>query len=204
MGGRGTSSMSALVAMAGGNNNGQDSEKLLNAPWQHYEGGNKVSVGATLTSAESKISGNSFETGILVDKDGFVVAAYKGGRSSVSFGDEPASKFQNATLTHNHPSGSAFFSVADLATPAVYAAGGGKLREVRAVTKDNGTASIVAARQDASWNRLATAYNNAQRSIRRDWLDHGDLTSIASASTFYQKWLAENAPKYGFQFRVEG
>lgn len=122
----------------------------------------------------------------------------------MSFGNESASKFQDATLTHNHPSGSAFFSVADLATPAVYATGGGKLREVRAVTKDNGTASIVAARQDASWNSLATAYNSAQRSIRRDWLDHGVVTSIASVSAFYQKWLAANAPKYGFRFRVEG
>lgn len=203
MGGRGTSSMSALVQMAGGNNNGEDSEKLFNAPWQHYENGNQVSPGATLAAAEDKIRANKFETGVLVDEDGFVVAAYKGGRSSVSFGNEPASKFKNAIITHNHPGGSAFFSVADLATPAIYAAQGGKLRGIRATTRDNGTASIIAKRQDANWNKLATAYNKAQSSIRRDWIDHGDVTSIANAGTYFHKWLSKNAPKYGFRFTLE-
>lgn len=203
MGGRGTSSISALFAMARGENNGEDSEKLLNAPWQRYESGNQVSVGATLEQAENRIKSNNYETGILIDEDGFVVAAYKGGHSSVNFGNEPASKFENAVITHNHPSGSAFFSVADLAAPAAYTALGGKPRGIRAVTRDNGTVSIVATRQDADWNRLATAYNKAQRSIRKDWIAHGDVSSYASASSYFQKWLFEHAPKYGFRFTVE-
>ena len=203
MGGRGTSSMATLIAIAGGINQGDYSEKLLNAPWQHYENGNQVSVGATLSAAEAKIKGNDYETGVLVDKDGFVVAAFRGGRSSVNFANTPVSDFKDATITHNHPTGSAFFSVADLATPAYYAMLGGKPRGMRATTKNNGTVSIVAVRQNADWNKLVTAYNSAQKSIRKEWLNSGDITSIASASSYYQKWLYENAPKYGFRFTVE-
>ena len=192
--------MSAIRAMAAGN--GQDSEKLFNAPWQHYEGGNKVSIGSTLSSAEAKIRGNNFETGILVDPQGFVVAAYKGGAHSVSFGNEPPSKFKGATITHNHPGNIPVFSVADIAAPAMYAGLGGKPTGMRATTKSNGTFSIVAKRQDADWNKLATAYNKASSGLRKAALTAG-ATSPADFAGHYEKWFQANAPKYGFSFTWE-
>lgn len=200
--------MSALRAMAQGNNNGQDSEKLFNAPWQHYENGNQVSVGATLQAAEDRIRGNSFETGILVDSQGFVVAAYKGGAHSVSFGSEPADKFAGATVTHNHPSGYPTFSVADIATPAVYARLGGKPAGMRATTRDNGTFSLRTTRQDADWNRLATAYNRSKASIESaGYSAAARSTGRGSFRNAYIQahadWFAQNAPRFGFSFTWE-
>lgn len=213
MGGRGSSSTSQLRKMATGGNNGgaEPSEKLLNAPWQKYTDGNKVSVGATLAQAEERIKSNTkYETGVLVDSQGFVVAAYKGGAHSVDFGNEPASLFKNATITHNHPSGYPIFSVADLATPALYAEAGGKLKSVRA-TSVNGTISVSTQKSNANWNKLATAYNNAMESLdvrANKAAAKAYATKVKGAGRqayidTYTNWLSKNAPKYGFTVDFE-
>lgn len=200
MGGRGVSSVTRLAKMSGMDKS--SSEKLLNAPWQKYRNGNQVSAGSTIASAEEKIRGNKYETGILVDKEGFVVAAYRGGRSSVDFGDTPASSFKGATITHNHPGGTAFFSVGDISTSAFYAENGGMLKSIRAATKDNGTAVLTATKTNANWNRMATAYYNASKSLMGDFL-RGKDSSISGANSVYQNWFRKNAPKYGFTFTIE-
>jgi hypothetical protein len=206
-----------LAAQGGG---GEPSEKLLNAPWQKYEDGNRVSVGATLEQAESRIASNNYETGVLVDSNGFVVAAYKGGAHSVNFGNEPASLFQNATLTHNHPSGLPAFSVADIATPGIYALDGGKIKTVRA-TSVNGTFSLSAVSQSADWGKLATKYSNAEKKIRSKAVDamtsaisqakrqgksHREVLRAGNkaGAKVYASWFKRAATKKsGFKFEYE-
>lgn len=200
MGGRGVSSATRLAKMSGIDKS--DSEKLLNAPWQKYRNGNQVSTGSTIASAEEIIRNNKFETGLLVDKDGFVVAAYKGGRSSVDFGDTPATSFKGATITHNHPGGTAFFSVGDISTAAFYAETGGMPKSIRATTKNNGTAVLTATKSNASWNKMATAYNNASKGLMKKFVAGKD-GSIPGANSIYQDWFRKNASKYGFKFTVE-
>lgn len=204
MGGRGVSSRSQLEAMAAGKMgiSAEASEKLLNAPWQKYSDGNKVTVGATLAQAEARIAKNNYEIGVLVDEQGFVVAAYKGGKHSVNFGYEPASLFQNGTITHNHPSGYAIFSQADLATPALYAMEGGKLASIRATTKSNGTISVRANKSNADWNKLATAYAKVDDRLWKQATSASDF-SAKSAAKVYANWLSKNAPKYGFTVEYE-
>lgn len=213
-------SRNSLIGLLNRGGGGEPSEKLLNAPWQKYEGGNRVSVGATLEQAEKKIVSNNYETGVLVDANGFVVAAYKGGAHSVNFGNEPASLFKNATLTHNHPSGLPAFSVADIATPGVYAMDGGKIKTVRAVSV-NGTFSLTAASQNANWGKLATKYSKAEKGIRSKAVaamnsaiiqakiqgkSHKEVLQAgnkAGARVFANWFRREANKKSGFKFKYE-
>lgn len=201
MGGRGSVSRSTLEKWAAGDiygaGGGEPSERLFNAPWQRYENGNQVSVGATLEQAESRIRANSFETGIIVDRDGFVTDAFKGGASSVSFGDTPVSHFEGATITHNHPSGVPIFSVADLATPALYSYDGGTLAGIRATTSNNGTFSLRQRGNSPDWMGLAVSWERARtnKSITRR---KGQERIDAAA-----RWFETAAPKWGFEFVYE-
>lgn len=207
MGGRGSSSISGLRKMAA-ENNSSPSQKLFNAPWQHFEGGNRTSLGATLADAEAKIVQNEYETGLLIDEMGFVHAAYKGGAHSVNFGNEPASLFVGKTLTHNHPSGFPVPSLADIATPAIYQDQGGKLSGVRAATKGNGVFSLKAVRQNADYNKLATAYSKVYDRLgaegeKRAKTARSRSGYIKAYSSAYHDWFIKNAGKYGFSVTIE-
>lgn len=158
------------------------SEKLLAAAFQTISG-NKVSQQATFAAVEKKITQNSYETGVIVDQYGFVLAAYKGTRGSVNFAGE-SYKVRGNIVTHNHPSGSAVFSVADIKVTGSLGGVG-----IRAATKTNGTASLVKVSQRADFEGLAGEY--------RRFLSHG--RSVKEA----QDWLSQNAGKYGLKFKVE-
>ncbi|MEG0025601.1 MAG: hypothetical protein RR719_09695, partial [Akkermansia sp.] len=119
----------------------------------------------------------------IVDHDGFVLAAYKGGRNSVNFGSDGHLARGN-TITHNHPSGAAAFSVADIAST-------GKLGGVaiRATTKSGGTAALQKASNNPQWGKMSAAYSK--------FLGSGKTVKQA------QEWLSSNAPKYGLKFTLE-
>lgn len=187
MGGRGSWSQTARgEKLIGGGMPGDSqvpSEKIPAAQYQTLQNGNKVSKSATFARVEREISQHTYETGLIVDSYGFVIAAYKGGRNSVNFGDE-ASKVKGNIITHNHPSGSAAFSVADIAST-------GKMEGIgiRATTKNNGTAVLMKASNKPEWGKMAKAYES--------FLAKGKTVRQA------QKWLASNAGNYSLAFKIE-
>ena len=196
MGGRGTNSKSFDNAMRkmtisnnesfGGGRGADDSSKKIPSAYFQTIDGNKVSESKTLKSAEAKIIKNRYETGIIVDNDGFVLAAYKGNRTSVSLGND-FKKVKGNTLTHNHPSGIPLPSAADIRVSGKYGA-----KEVRmATTHGTGILSVIPrGGSTPEWGKLAFDYDKII----------GDGTNAARA----YKWLTRNAKDYGFIFVVKG
>lgn len=184
MGGRGTWSETAKGEKLMGRGSAQSgsAEKIPASQFQTISG-NRVSKSATFANVERKIAQNGYETGVIVDGQGFVVAAYKGGKNSVNFGSD-FSKIRGNIVTHNHPSNAAAFSVADIMTTGE--AGG---IGIRATTKSNGTAVLAKASNSPKWGKMASAYDGFLSKKR----------TVAQA----QDWLSKNAPKYGLTFRVE-
>ena len=191
MGGRGASSASFNKAMGSelvlpdgrGGGRAEISKKIPSAYFQTLEG-NRVSAQKTLTNTEGKIIKNDYETGVIIDNDGFVQAAYKGGKTSVNFGRD-SEKMKGNIVTHNHPSGVPLPSRGDILTAGTYGA-----KEIRMATI-HGTGSLKVLSSGGSipkWNRLAFDYNKMI----------GTGTSALKA----YKWLTKNARNYGLAFSV--
>ena len=184
MGGRGSFSTTMKSERLGSlPNKIEKSIKIPAAPFLAISG-NRVSKEETFQHIEGIIAKNSFETGVIVDPQGFPVAAYKGGPHSVSFGVDQ-SKVKGNFVTHNHPSGYAVFSPGDLTTSASLGAMG-----VRATTLKNGTASLVRVSSRADFNGLAVAYHR--------YLSAGGRTAGEATA-----WISQNAGKYGLKFTLE-
>lgn len=186
MGGRGMSwrrlAKGEQIIYGGSGGSGGAAEKIPAAEFQTISG-NRVSRGATLARVEGMIAQHTYETGLIIDEQGFVLAAYKGDESSVNFGSE-GYLVRGNTMTHNHPSGTAVFSVADIRSTGIMGGVG-----VRATTRTNGTASLTKNSNRPNWGGLANAYDS--------FLTGGKTVSQA------QDWLRENAPKYGLKFTLE-
>ena len=183
MGGRGSWSAPAKGERIGkGGRGGAPSEKLPASQFQTIDG-NRVSKRATFSNVEKLIAQHTYETGIIVDSQGFVLAAYKGGKNSVNFGSD-SGKVKGNIVTHNHPSGAAAFSVADIKSTGNLGGVG-----IRATTKGNGTAVLAKASNNPQWGKMASAYSKH--------LGSGKTVSQA------QDWLKKNAPLYGLKFTLE-
>lgn len=152
--------------------------------------GNRTSPEATARSVEREITQNSYETGVIIDRDGFVVAAYKGDSHSVGFSDgrghDDYHLISGNIMTHNHPSGSAAFSDSDMRLAAYYGA-----KELRAATRSNGTAILTADSHHSDWRALNSAYQSAY------------ATSAMLTVRDAQTWLFQNAGRYGFTFVID-
>ena len=184
MGGRGSWSATAKGERIGGGGGsaGSPSEKIPASQFQTIDG-NRVSKRATFSNVEKRIAEHTYETGLIVDSQGFVLAAYKGGKNSVNFGSD-SKKIKGNIVTHNHPSGSAAFSVADIASTGAYGGIG-----IRATTKGSGTAVLAKASNKPQWGKMASSYEQYL----------GGRRTVAQA----QDWLKKNAPKYGLKFTLE-
>lgn len=159
-----------------------ESQKLLTAYYQTITE-NRVSQQATLLKVEAEITKNSYETCIIVDADGFVLAAYKGGKSSVNLGKD-YNLAKGNLITHNHPSGLAVLSVGDIRYTGKLGGIG-----VRAATKRNGTAVLSKASNRPKWGDFADAYER--------FLEPGRTARQA------RTWLFKNASDYGLKFTIE-
>lgn len=187
MGGRGSSWDNGRMALDermiyDDESRGGRSKKIPAAEFQTISG-NRVSMEATLKRVEPLIASHTYETGLIIDEQGFVLAAYRGDRSSVNFGADGAKLYGN-TMTHNHPSDIAVFSVADIASTG--AAGGIR---ARATTKTRGTAVMEKASNNPDWAGLAAEY--------KKWLKPGRMVYQA------QDWLRDHAGDYGLRFYLE-
>lgn len=184
MGGRGATSFinRGGIVLNGGRREYGKSKKIHSAPFQAING-NKNSKSMTFSKVEKMIASNNYETGLIVDNNGFVLAAYKGTKDSVGFASD-ISKIKGNIVTHNHPSGNAVFSVADIKVSGKYGAVG-----VRATTKNNGTAVLRKASNNPNWEQLAKDYNRFGKKLR--------------TPKEAQNWLSKNSGKYGLKFEVE-
>lgn len=158
MGGRGSAYKTRMDKIGkegfggGGSNSGSPSKKLLNSAFNHAEG-NKNSVAIAANYIETKIKGNNYETGVIIDKQGFVVAVYKGGKASVDFGAD-ISKIKGNIVTHNHPSGTLIFSRADIRTTAKQGGAG-----VRVVVNSGRTLELRANNQHSDMMKVSAEYD---------------------------------------------
>lgn len=175
----------------------EPSEKLLNAPWQKLEGAS-ASVGETARAAEAKIAQNDYETGLIIDQQGFVIAAYRGGQHSVNFGAD-SDKVRGNTVTHNHPSGMPVFSTADVRSSAILGAHG-----IRATTLEHGTAYLRSANHRADWAGFAKAYEESMQSLNAKVLFGTDpKEGPRGRHKVFHDWYKANAPKYNLEFSLE-
>lgn len=101
----------------------------------------------------------------------------------MNFGSD-SGKVKGNIVTHNHPSGAAAFSVADIKSTGNLGGVG-----IRATTKGNGTAVLAKASNNPQWGKMASAYSKH--------LGSGKTVSQA------QDWLKKNAPLYGLKFTLE-
>ena len=114
-----------------------------------------------------------------------MLAAYKGDRTSVSFGSD-IKKLNGNIITHNHPSGVPLPSTADIRVAGDYGA-----KEVRMATTHGTGVLSVSSRGGSTpqWHKLASDY---------------DKISYGFDAAKAYKWLTQNAKNYGFTFSVKG
>ena len=84
------------------------------APAQGAGGGTADEVEAKIQAKEAEIVGNSYETAIILDKEGNELFRVKGTSSSVTFGQGERRRMKDAILTHNHPGTESGFSFPDV------------------------------------------------------------------------------------------
>ena len=84
----------------------------------------------TLGKFERRRRKNKIEFGIIIDREGNVIAQVKGNKHSVSFNVSDLKKASGGIVSHNHPNGSSF-SIEDVLILLKY-----KLAELRAIGKE--------------------------------------------------------------------
>lgn len=140
------------------------------------------------------------ETGLLIKKDGTHISL--GGEEHNVIGDKNLlGEMDGATFSHNHPSNTTF-STTDIANGIAR----GNLREMRAVTS-SGDVHILRNYGASAENRrkFNALYSEAEKKFTRianEKYRRGELTDRAAyISERKEKWLTENAPKYGLEYK---
>ena len=140
------------------------------------------------------------ETGLLIKKDGTHISL--GGEEHNVIGDKNLlGEMDGATFSHNHPSNTTF-STTDIANGIAR----GNLREMRAVTS-SGDVHILKNDGASAENRrkFNALYSEAEKKFTRianEKYRRGELTDRAAyINERKEKWLTENAPKYGLEYR---
>lgn len=171
-------------------------------------GGETTPLSRSLKSVEDRIKGNDTETAIILDEDGNVLVDTSDGNAhKVSLSPEQMSKAYGKIITHNHPNG-IMFSDGDLRMLEVL-----YLKQLRATTPD-GRVFVL----ERKWDMPNTTV------FRREFMDERKRTAQKAADLAYEpsltneefnsrakfehtkimnKWLTENATKYGYEFREE-
>lgn len=140
------------------------------------------------------------ETGLLIKKDGTHISL--GGEEHNVIGDKNLlGEMDGATFSHNHPSNTTF-STTDIANGIAR----GNLREMRAVTS-SGDVHILkndgaSAENRRKFNALYSEAEKKYTRIANEKYRRGELTDRAAyINERKEKWLTENAPKYGLEYR---
>ena len=209
MGGRGASSTTARAGRAGKFDGGGQGTDLPTDGLTPLDENGRAKVSYSLDAIEHIYTkGLDHEQLHIVDaKTGMIISAVDGGKRSVGITPNAMTNIKNNIVTHNHPSGNAAFSSADIWTLSL------GMKEVRA-SAVNGISSIRKTGNKQNVNGLGNAYQknlgrlhslgsrNANKIKRKNYKtneDHQkavDLTKSAPS----RNWLQSNAGKYGFKF----
>ena len=213
-GGRGSGSYSGSASsggsiMGGGGSGGGASTDMNVAGWTPEAGSRRVSSATTLNSAESRIQNLDHEQMVVVDRDGYVVAAVDGGAHSVSFTDRAyRAAIAGGTVTHNHPNGGTFSGT------DIVSAGSLGITEIRAVSKRFGTTYSLKAGNKANGTGLASAMKRADKRLAKQWdakIEKINKKKYANEANYEKAvysaynevmggWLSTNAKKYGYTY----
>lgn len=175
--------------------------------------GNAQKVASTLLSVENRIADDKVESAIAVDESGNILFdTSDGAASQVSFGPKEQRMAYGKILTHNHPKGY-YLSVEDVSTAVTL-----NLRQVRATTPDGRTFVLERKSDSAQGAALQKAYYTELHATASQATAQGVANAPMSAlgnmqklnhyvalehTKIINKWLADNAPKYGYEFREE-
>lgn len=214
-GGRGSSSSSGGggggATFSTGQNNGKQNKQGL-AGQTYFEDGNKVSVDGTLNFWEGKSKDLKHEELLMIGEDGFAVAYFKGGSTSVGFSIPDGVDPSTIVLTHNHPYGTkatgdrtigGSFSNADLKN---HISGG--FKETRA-TSVEGTYSFKAAKgvkQDSQGFLNALNKRQSECGAKADATYKAGKAKGSTKSyidTYLETchdWYSTNCKKYGYEY----
>lgn len=169
-------------------------------------GKSTTSTKTAIKSAEDKIYSGTTETAIIISQDGStIIDKSDGNKSQVAFTPDEVAKMNDAILTHNHPSSSAF-SAEDV-NILVQA----NLSEIRAVLKDGGF--VYSLKRNSTnnltqnfavdyWQALEDYKANTVNSV---WASSNQTQSDANmcnkmVDDYRVKWLTDNSNKYGYTF----
>lgn len=166
-------------------------------------------VSKTLHAQEEAIKNLDYERGVIVDMKGTVINTTEGRTGSVA---PPAHLIKDSIFTHNHPSGGCALSLDDVRS--IIADDG---YEVRAVTRDGRFVSLKKgagkidttlgeSMQKAGLNG-STLLMKAERNIMQKYGPKARYQDKSwsfkvrmEAEAIVNRWLADNAPKYGYVF----
>ena len=156
---------------------------------------------ATIQNFEKSIYKNDTESAMIVTANGEVITFNNSDESHVFGSRDDIKKMDGATATHNHPNNSTFSST-DVANGIAQ----GNLKEMRIVTKDGETQSLVnngaTLEQRRSFsaqyrNQTMKANNNVNAKQRRgESVDRDSYTK-----TYMENWMTNHAEEYGLSFK---
>lgn len=158
-----------------------------------------------LKAMEDNIRPDSFESLVVIDANGHILLD-KSDKSvdSVSISEDEKALMLNATITHNHPSGSTF-SWQDLRTLENTMA-----HEIRAVGSNGITYSLVSGPGASTNGDFFYDYYVAENTYRintvdKVWNNSSQLQEDADKCNrmledYRRQWLKDNSKKYGYKY----
>ena len=159
--------------------------------------------------SEDTIRNEYNEYMIMLNDDGTIrFKTTDGERSTVGLSPEMKANVTDSVMSHNHPGGSSF-SPEDIAVAMYY-----QLREIRATTAMNGTFVLHRTHQTGVFPK--TDYAMLPQLFRDARVDiHAEIQAgiyngtISFANVLNEenqrvaRWLTDNAPRFGWEFRWE-
>lgn len=196
------------ISITGASNSGKVSP-LITAGLAELRG-NQADPESTLRRIdEVRFNGLEYEQLFVVDKDGFVLKGYDGGKHSVGFPLDEAAKWKDYTVTHRHPSEyGGTFSFADIHCMVEYG-----WREHEASAKEGRYKMGRTNKADGSGlvRQLKADAGNIERDMRRiaqsisekEYQSHKEFIyeNRKQQLKVLENWYEQNLPKYGFAYK---
>lgn len=174
--------------------------------------GADMKVNKIVADAEKEIRMNkSYETGIVINKEGKILVDKRGEAFQVKFSDSDCALMKNAIVTHNHPRGwgagdkdldriGNSFSKEDFKL-AVY----NDVAELRAVTPNY---TFALKRPEKGWDvdvkDFVAAYDKENKKLKNEFMGRikkGTLTIAQASATHYHILAKRICKKYGWDYK---
>ena len=164
---------------------------------------------AAIKLAEDQIRGNKTESAIAFDDAGNILFNTSDGKAQeVNLTPLMQNLAYGMTITHNHPNGY-YFSNEDLSVMQTVA-----LKQMRATTPDGRAFVLEKGSGKGNISGLRDAYRTAINDTKLEAVNKASRGDFSNAKEFnhlaalehtkiLNRWLKDNAPRYGYRFREE-